>query len=112
MSNYSQVNNLEEIVFIGGTEYTIDFIVYDQNGGYGNLSGATCSWKMCPYGEPSNVLLTYSGTVINSYTFRVTILANDTLSLSGKFQHQPIIVDSGKTYRSQQGIINISAAIN
>jgi len=110
-TGYSQINALEEITFIGGTEYTIEFIVREESGAYANLSGSTCSWKMCPYGEPDNVILSYNGNITGSYTFEVTIPSADTLTLSGKFLHQPIIDDGLAEYRSQQGIINISPAI-
>ena len=109
---YAQINSLEEISFIGGTDYTLEFVVYDQSGALGNITGATCTWKMSPYGKNSIVTLSYTGTVTSSTTFTVSIPSADTLSLSGKFVHQPIVTKSGKTYRSQQGIINILPANN
>ena len=114
MSNvsYQTINSLSEISFIGGSEYTITFNVFDQNGGAANISGATCSWKMSPYGEPETVILSYNGTPVGTTAFSITILAADTLALSGKFIHQPLVVESGKSYRSQQGIITIIPAIN
>lgn len=110
--SYTQINSLDEISFIGGTYYTLEFTVYNQNGSPANLSGATCSWKMSPYGSPDIITLSYSGTITGTSTFEVYLLSADTLALSGKYVHQPLIVESGKDYRSQQGIINITPAIN
>ena len=111
MADYKDINSLEEITFIAGTEYIIYFKVYNQDGTPANLTSSTCTWKMCPYGEPTNVVLEYTGTVTATDTFSVTLLPADTLSLSGKFIHQPIVETSGVTRRSQQGIITIIPAI-
>ena len=110
--NYSTINSLGDVFFIGGSEYILEFKVYNQAGDEANLSGATCSWKMSPFGDPDTVTLTYSGTVTGANIFQVTLLSADTLALSGKYIHQPIVVDGGKSYRSQQGIINIIPANN
>jgi len=111
-NSYAQMNSLEEVSFIAGTYYTLAFTVYDNNGAPANISGATITWKMCPYGKPNVISLSYGTTITGTSTFEVYILSADTLSLKGKYTHQPIIVDSGKTYRSQQGTITISPAIN
>lgn len=109
---YSQINSLDEISFVGGTEYTLEFVVYEQNGSPANLATATCAWKMSPYGEPDGAVLSYAGTVTGANTFEVLIPSADTLILSGKYMHQPIVTDAGKEYRSQQGIITIIPAIS
>jgi hypothetical protein len=108
--NYLTINSLEEISFIGGTEYTLEYVVYDQSGALANISGATCSAVISEYGNP-DVLLTYAGNKTSATTFEVVFLSADSKALSGKFIHQPIVVESGKEYRSQQGIINITSAI-
>ena len=107
--NYLTINSLEEISFIGGTEYTLEYVVYDQSGALANITGATCSAIIAEYGSP-DALLTYSGTITSSSTFEVVILSADTINLNGKYIHQPIVVESGKTYRSQQGVIDIGLA--
>jgi hypothetical protein len=111
MTTYGNINSLDEISFIGGTYYILEYKVYDQDGGAANISGSTCSVKISPYGESNIVVLTYSGTITGTNTFEIYLLSADTIGLSGKFKHQPIILDSGKSYRSQQGIINIVSAI-
>jgi hypothetical protein len=110
--SYAQINSLEEISFIGGSYYTLEFVVYNQNGSPANLSGATCTWKMSPYGNPDIITLSYNGTVTGTNTFEVYLLSADTLALSGKYVHQPLVVESGNSYRSQQGVINITPAID
>ena len=109
-TSYAQINALEEISFIAGTYYTIEFKVYNQAGDEANLSGSTCTWKMSPYGEPNIVTLSLNGTITGTNTFEVYLLSSATLNLSGKYVHQPIITDGTKIYRPQQGVINIIPA--
>ena len=108
--SYATINSLEEISFIAGTEYTIEYKVYTQTGADANLGAATCSCKISEYGSTA-VLKTYSGNITGGNTFEIVILSTDSLSWEGKYLHQPIVVESGKSYRSQQGIINITGAI-
>jgi len=103
---------LDEITFIGGTNYTLTFNVYNSNGTSANLAGKDCGWKMCPFGYPEIVTLEYSScTQTGANTFEVVIPSADTLTLSGKYVHQPIITDGTEDYRSEQGLINIDPAI-
>ena len=96
-----------------GSDFVLEYIVFDQTTGLpGNLSGSTCSVKICPRGEPNIVTLTLSGTVTDTNVFEVTLLAEDTISLIGLYSHQPIIVDGGRPYRSTSGLLNFEAAIN
>lgn len=112
-TTFSTINSIPEIAFIAGTDYTIEFTVYDATtGSPADLGAATCSWKMSPYGKESVITLSKSGSVTGTSTFEVHLVAADTLSLSGIYVHQPLVIEGGKDYRSQQGIINISPAIN
>ncbi|MDD4308408.1 MAG: hypothetical protein PHU53_06340 [Thermoplasmata archaeon] len=108
--SYADINKLEEINFIAGSEYTIEYKVYEQSGAEANLGAATCSAKISQYGS-TDELVSYSGTITGSNTFEIVILSADSIGWEGKYLHQPIIVESGKSYRSQQGVINVSGAI-
>ena len=115
MSTFSciTINDLEQIQFIAGTEYLLTFSVYDASGSPVNLSTATTSWVMSPYGE-SVAALTKSGSVSGSVAnnFMVTLYAGDTSGSSGVFIHQPVIVDfGGGEFRPSQGKILITPAI-
>lgn len=70
---YSTINSLTEINFIGGTEYTLEYKVYDQSGATANISAATCSCNISEYGS-SDAILTYSGTITGVNTFEVVLL--------------------------------------
>ena len=105
---YQLMNSLEEIMFIGGSEYTINIGVYDENEIPIDIGSATCSWTMAYYGQPDTAILTKSGTITGLNTFKILLSGADTISLSGKFVHQPIIVDyNGSIFRPAQGIITI-----
>lgn len=108
-TGYAQLN-LESMFFIGGTDFTLEFTVYNQDGSLADLSGASVAWKMAPYGDSASVL-SYAGTITGANTFEVHILGADTLSLDGIFIHQPIVTKAGEDFRSQQGEIVIGEAI-
>ena len=113
-SSYADINKLGEFILIGGTDFTMTFRVFDaETGSPANLSAATCSWKMCPTGKENIVILSKTGTVSGDFTyFTVHLTADDTLYLNGTFEHQPLVVDGSTPYRSQQGTIHITPAIN
>jgi hypothetical protein len=107
------VNDLTEFSFIAGSKKTLTFDI-TNNGVDMDLSGATCSWKLSPYGQTTAVL-TKSGSVSGSpiNRFVITLESADTATLSGKYVQQPIVVDAvGDTYRPSQGIVTIFGAIS
>lgn len=120
---YSEVNNLEKTIFIGGTQFIFTFKLWDENGSPLNVSAGTCKWVLCPYGDPNYAVITKttanggisiiaSGGINEPSQMIVTLTVNDTLSLSGEFIQQPIITDFyGKTFRPGQGIVIIKPAI-
>ena len=109
------VNNLDSFSFIAGTVQILRFNVVDGSGNGINVSGADCGWLMSPLGQPNIITLnkdaTPAGTPNNQ--FSVTLTSADTLTLSGKYIQQPVLLDlGGSAYRVGQGIINIIPAIN
>lgn len=105
---YLSVNGLEEFSFIGGSEYVLEFNVFDENGAEVDITSATVSWKMSYYGQPDYAVLTKAGSITDTNSFEVVILSTDTQELSGKFIHQPIVVDfDGSEFRPSQGVITI-----
>jgi hypothetical protein len=120
--SYADLNPLDEISFIAGSTYYIDFAVYDENGVGASLVGSTWKWRLCPYGQPDVRLIEKTDAVGGGITFlgatltlpqqaRVTLSAADTLALSGKFIHQATFVKDSITYKPAQGVITIIPAI-
>lgn len=104
---YANINSLGDISFIGGGNYTLKFTCVDQSGSSVDLSSATCSWKLAPYGT-DYVQISKAGSVITTNSFEVLLTPSDTVSLSGKYSHQPIITfANGVTIIPAQGIITI-----
>lgn len=105
---YLDVNSLEEISFIGGSEYVLEFVVYDSDGNPLDISSSTVSWKMSYYGRPDYAVLEKDGIITDTNTFEITITSSDSQDISGKFVHQPIIIDfDGSEFRPSQGVITI-----
>ena len=104
------VNDLEEFAFIGGTKYELTFDVYDSASAAIDLSTSTATWVLSPYGNPQYAALTKTGVLSGSPVNRVifTVESADTETLSGKYTHQPVIVDfTGDEFRPSQGIVTI-----
>ena len=57
-TSYADVNQLEEVGFIAGTSYFLDFKIYDVNGLPIENTGIAMTWKLAPYGEKSYVATT------------------------------------------------------
>lgn len=108
------INSLQEISFIGGDTQILEFSVYDSNGVAIDLSSNTFDWNLAYYGQPDVIALNKTPTLSEeaSNIFIVRLEESDTLSLSGKFIHQPRITDFiGNVYKYGQGIITIIPAI-
>jgi hypothetical protein len=113
-TSYSQINTLDEFSIVGGSDITLQFTVYDENGSPVNLTGATCTLVIAPYGQPSTVITTLTGTVSSPTNVVSYILPNATtiVMVGGKYMYQPIIVDTvPKTYRPNQGVFTVVQAI-
>jgi hypothetical protein len=115
--NIITANDLDEISFIAGSEQELQFDLYDSASALLNLSSATCSWKMCQYGDPSYAVVSKSGSYVTISAspinrFTVLLTSSDTDSLSGMFQHQPIVIDYlGTEFHPSQGLITIWPSI-
>jgi len=112
VTSYAEINSLGEISFIGGHEQILDFTVYDVAGSLIDLNAATIIWRVGYYGQPNTIILQKTGVVTGLGTFTITLDEVDTLSLSGKFSFQPVIIDfNGDTFRPGQGVMTIIPAI-
>ena len=111
-NNFSSlvINDLESFQFIGGDTQTLYFDVYDSTGSPVDISAATCSVVLSPYGQNNYAALTISGSVSGSFTnrFGAVISGSSTQTLSGKYSMQPVIIDfNGQEYRPSQGLVLI-----
>jgi hypothetical protein len=112
-SGFSNAFSLEQFDVIAGTEFTIEYKVFDQNGSPANISPYDCYCYIAKYGDYYDGTAIYlTGTKTSTDTFEVLVMSTDTLNFSGTFVHQPVIDDGGTTqFRSQQGLINFYRAI-
>jgi hypothetical protein len=112
----SIINDLAQFPMIGGTYQELYFYVYSSTGSPIDITSASCSWVMCPYGQPTYPVLTKSGSPVVSGSvtnlFMVVLNTGDTQYLSGKYIHQPIVISiPGYEFRPSQGIISIMPRI-
>lgn len=110
---YNQLNVLEPFSFIGGTEYYLDYTIYDDDGITPiDIAAGSAKLIVFRYGYPNVIVIERAG-VLSATTgrFDVTLQKTDTISLSGKFIQQPVYVDFyGKEFRLGQGEFIIGAA--
>jgi hypothetical protein len=112
-TSYDTLNNLDDLVLIGGTDKLLTFIAYHEDGvNLLNITGGSAEWRLCPYGEFSVNILHVHGTIATANTFTIQLTAAQTLTLAGKYIQQTIITDFyGKTFRPGQGVVLILPAI-
>ncbi len=110
---YATINSLEETFMIGGTDFTLSFTAYEDDGlTPADLGGATIKWMLCPYGQTNYNVLQKDGTLTGLSTFDVELVSTDTVNLSGKYLQQFEITSFfGQKYRPAQGDFLISPAI-
>jgi len=106
------INNLSEISLIGGTYKELHFDVYSESGSPVDITGYTYKWLAYPYGQPDAIAISKTGVsrasdgFINRFTVYLSSL--DTVSLSGKYVQQPVVVVAdGIEFRVGQGNIII-----
>ena len=107
---YANINVLEPVSFIAGTEYIFTYTVYENDGiSPVDISAATVFLSVCPYGRPDYESIYKAGVLTgNPGEFTVTLEYDDTKSLQGKFIQQPVLIDFfAKQYRLGQGEILI-----
>ena len=107
--SYQQLNSLPETAFIAGTEFTMNYTIYEEDGvNLVDISGANVRVRLCPYGQTDYCVLDKAGTITGSGTFTVVLDAADTEDLSGKYLQQ-IYMESftGVEFRPAQGVLII-----
>jgi len=109
---FSNLNNISEINFVAGTTYTLEFIIYDEDGNPLDISTADCTWNLAPFGTDYSIL-TKTANIITTNSFEIILSSIDTKNLSdGKYTHQlTIIFADGVEVVPAQGILVITKRI-
>ena len=109
---YKKTDYLDDVSFIAGTDYVINFDVSNEAGDDMDISSYSLRWFLSPYEQPEYPLLEKEGTLTSSSSFKIELDNSDTATLSGIFLQQPEITDiSGKKIRPGQGMVIIRKAI-
>lgn len=110
--DYRNTDYLDDISFIGGTDFILKFPIYSQAGNAVNITSSTMRWFLSPYGQPEINLLEKLATSSGSQTFVVKVTSDDTIGLGGVYLQQMEIEDiSGSKIRPAQGIVVIRKPI-
>lgn len=105
--SYATINSLEETSLIAGSDFTLEFNAFEDDGVTPlDLGGATTKLVLSPYGQTDYTILQLNGIITATSKFEVVLSSSDTEDLSGKYIQQPIITSfGGKEYRPAQGVI-------
>ena len=107
---YQDIYSLAEFSFIAGTEYILEYTVYEDNGVVPlDISSGTTKLFVCQYGQPEYVVIEKAGVLsITTGVFTVTLSTDDTKEWSGKYIQQPTVYDfAGTEYRLGQGVFTV-----
>jgi hypothetical protein len=109
---YEDINVLAEVSFIAKSTYTFKFVIVDQSGSPINITTASCSMLLAPFGT-SDAILEKTGNIISTNSFNVVFSETDTADLSGEYTRQPKIkFANGVTIRPGQGNVVILRGIS
>ena len=98
MTSYADLNSMEDLEFIAGTQYTLEFTTYTADGvNLLDLTAATVAVTLCYLGQPETSVIYQAGVLSDAANGEwYAILATaDTEDLYGTFILQPLIIDSG-----------------
>jgi len=109
-TSYEILNAMETVQFIGGTEYRLNFTVYQEDGVTPiDLTGGAAEYRLSPLGQPTVFTLKLDGAAsISTNTWYVDFAEADTEDLSGVYIGQPVMEDaSGAQFIPAQGRVVI-----
>ena len=106
----SEVYNLDQTMIIGGSKEQFEFTFYDLHGNLLDITNTKVIWTLSEFGHADFTILEKQGVLSSDYSSLVTLQANDTRNLSGKYVQQITLIDYlGAEYVPAQGIIKINA---
>lgn len=112
--DYSQTDSLEDVTFIAGTDFQLEFPLYNETGNAININASTMKWLLGYYNNPNIApIIEKTGVAVNDNTFVVTLSEGDTINLGDDvYIQQMVITDTaGKKVRPAQGKVIIRKAI-
>lgn len=113
---YTELSQLDDVSFIAGTDYTIEFPVYSESGARQDITSMSAKWYLAPYGQPETTIAEIDCTSVlssGSYAFSVEIPKEINSHLGGLYTQQiEITLPNGKLMRPVQGSVIIHKAIN
>ena len=105
----SEIYNLSSVSIRGNSKEQFEFTFYDRDGNLLDITGTKVIWTLSEFGYSDITLLKKEGVLSSDYSSVVTISANDTKDLEGKFVQQLTLEDyTLERYIPAQGIIKIS----
>jgi hypothetical protein len=117
-NSFDSLNNLDDLSFVAGTDKTLTFSVYEEDGVTPlNINSGSALWRICLYGEFKTTIFEKAGSVSGT-TITVGLTSSDTLSINSsnipkKFIQQIIVTDNdGKVFIPGQGSVIISPSIS
>lgn len=115
----TNIYTLPELTFVGGKTQEMKFTLRERDGSLFNARNCVGSFAVCNYSnKSSNPLFTITPTFTKNGTevihmLNVTIPAEKTVGLYGKYIYQIIIKDDrGRVEIPNQGIMNITRNIH
>lgn len=113
ISTYDQANYLPDTWLYAGSNMTWTYNCVEEDGITPlTITNGSAKLLLCPWGEPEITSLEKTGVIVSATSFTISFNTADTISLSGKFLQQPVVVDSsGNTFRPGQGSVLIFPAI-
>jgi len=113
ISVFDEANYLPDTWIYAGSSRTFTYECYEEDGTTPlTITNGSAKLLLCPWGEPEITSLEKVGVINTSHSFTISFEAADTINLSGKYQQQPLVVDSsGNTFRPGMGAILIFPSI-
>ena len=105
----SEIYNLPSLVIRGGSKEQLRYTFYDENNDLLDITGAKVIWTLSEFGCKDYTIIEKEGVLSSDYSSVITLHADDTKDLEGKFVCQVSLKDYiDEVYIPAQGIIKIS----
>ena len=103
------IYNLQPILIRANSKEQLNYTFFDKDGNLIDITGAKVIWTLSEFGYSDITLLKKEGVLSSDYSSMITLRADDTKDLEGKFVQQITLKDYlDEAYEHAQGIIKIS----
>lgn len=110
-TNFAKLNCLESVEFFADSDFTFEYVMMEDDGvNPFDLTSATVTFLLFPYGQPENVVVQKEATVTGAADgeCNVAIEPSDTTGFDGRYIQQIAVEKAGKRYRPAQGDVYIA----